>query len=117
MATRDLISVKMLMTLWLYAISVGVGSAREIERRLATDMAFQWIGRPACRADEAAEFRVRHRAALEKVFTDVLGVLLHRGLASLEIVAQDGTRVRASASAPSWAIGSTPRSSPFGEGG
>lgn len=33
----------MLLTLCLYVISVGVGSAREIERRLRSDAAFQWI--------------------------------------------------------------------------
>jgi hypothetical protein len=37
----------------------------------------------------------------------LLGVLLHRGLVSLERVAQDGTRVRASASAPSFRREST----------
>jgi len=31
--------------------------------------------------------------------TDVLGTLMHKGLLSLEPVAQDGTRVRAHASA------------------
>jgi hypothetical protein len=39
---------------------------------------------------------------LQQVFTDVLAVLLQQGLVSLEQVAQDGTRVRASASAPSF---------------
>jgi len=32
-AGRPLASVRMLLTLWLYAISIGIGSAREIERR------------------------------------------------------------------------------------
>jgi transposase len=100
---RDVVSVKMLLTLWLYAISVGVGSAREIERRFATDVAFQWIvGDQRVGRTTLATFRVRHVRALEKVFTDVLGLLLNRGLATLELVAQDGTRVRASASAPSF---------------
>jgi len=36
------------------------------------------------------------------VFTDVLGVLLHKGLLSLDVVALDGTRIRASATAPSF---------------
>lgn len=100
---RDRASSKMLLTLWIYAISVGVGSAREIERRLRTDAAFQWIvGDQSVGRTKLAEFRVQHLDALQKVFTDVLGVLLERGLASLVLVAQDGTRVRASASAPSF---------------
>ena len=40
--------------------------------------------------------------ALDGLFTDVLGVLLHRRLLSLDLVAQDGTRIRASATAPSF---------------
>jgi len=100
---RDQTSVRMLLTLWLYAISVNVGSGREIERRLASDPAFQWIvGDKRVGRTTLNEFRVRHPKAMEKAFTDVLGVLMNKGLVSLELVAQDGTRVRASASSPSF---------------
>lgn len=100
---RDQTSVRMLLTLWLYAISVNVGSGREIERRLGSDPAFQWIvGDKRVGRTTLNEFRVNHPKALEKVFTDVLGVLMNKGLLSLDLVAQDGTRVRASASSPSF---------------
>ena len=100
---RDQTSVRMLLTLWLYAISVNVGSGREIERRLGSDPAFQWIvGDKRVGRTTLNEFRVSHPKALEKVFTDVLGVLMNKGLVSLDLVAQDGTRVRASASSPSF---------------
>ena len=100
---RDQTSVRMLLTLWLYAISVNVGSGREIERRLKSDAAFQWIvGDKRVGRTTLNEFRTRHPEALEKVFKDVLGVLMSKGLVSLELVAQDGTRVRASASRPSF---------------
>lgn len=100
---RDQTSVRMLLTLWLYAISVNVGSGREIERRLGSDPAFQWIvGDKRVGRTTLNEFRVSHPKALEKAFTDVLGVLLSKGLVSLDLVAQDGTRVRASASSPSF---------------
>ena len=100
---RDQTSVRMLLTLWLYAISINVGSGREIERRLASDPAFQWIvGDKRVRRTTLNEFRVSHPNALEKVFGDVLGVLMSKGLVSLDLVAQDGTRVRASASSPSF---------------
>jgi hypothetical protein len=49
-----------------------------------------------------SELRVGHREALDKLFTDVLASLVHKNLLSLDLVAQDGTRVRASASAPSF---------------
>ena len=100
---RDVLSVRMMLTLWLYAISEGIGSGREIERRLKTDPAFQWIvGDQSVGRTKLNEFRVSHRVALDKIFTDVLAVLLHKQLLSLDLVAQDGTRVRASASAPSF---------------
>jgi len=100
---RSLTSVRMQLTLWLYAISAGIGSAREIERCTRSDAAFQWIvGDQRVSHDTLSTFRIGHRAALDKTFTDVLGVLLHKRLVSLDLVAQDGTRVRASASAPSF---------------
>ena len=100
---RDVLSAKMLLTLWLYAVSVNVGSAREIERRTRSDAAFKWIvGDQQVSRTTLAEFRVGHGEALDKVMTDVLAVLLQKGLLSLDLVAQDGTRVRASASAPSF---------------
>ena len=100
---RDVLSARMLLTMWLYAISEGIGSGREIERRLKTDAAFQWIvGDREVGRTKLNEFRVDHGEALDQIFTDVIGVLMHKGVLSLDLVAQDGTRVRASASAPSF---------------
>jgi transposase len=100
---RDQTSVRLLLTLWLYAISVNVGSGREIERRLGSDSAFQWIaGDKRVGRTTLNDFRVGHPKAIEKVFKDVLGVLMNKGLVSLDLVAQDGTRVRASASSSSF---------------
>jgi hypothetical protein len=71
-------------------------SGRADERRYRVDEASRWVG------TEISVFRVEHGAALDGLMTDVLGVLLHKGLLSLDLVAQDGTRVRASAAAPSF---------------
>jgi transposase len=102
-AGRNVLSVRMLLTLWLYGISVGIGSAREIARRTLSDAAFQWIvGDQRVGHAKLSEFRVGHAEVVDKLFSDVLGTLLYRRLISLELVAQDGTRVRASASAPSF---------------
>jgi transposase len=100
---RDRISVRMLLALWLYATSQGIGSAREIERRMVEDAPFRWIaGGLKVGRTKLAAFRVEHRDALDKTLTDVLAMLMHKGLLSLTLVAQDGTRVRANASAPSF---------------
>jgi transposase len=100
---RDCLSVKMLLSLWLYAVSRGVSSAREVERLTESDVGFRWIvGDQKVSHATLSAFRVGNRAALERLMTDILGVLLQKGLLALDFVAQDGTRVRASASAPSF---------------
>ncbi|MDP9000712.1 MAG: transposase [Myxococcota bacterium] len=102
-AGRPLASMRMLLVLWLYGISIGVGSARALERLTCADDAFRWIvGDQTVSHARLSMFRVGHREALDRLFTDVLGVLLHKGLLSLDLVAQDGTRIRANATAPSF---------------
>lgn len=100
---RPRISARTLLTLWSYAVSQGIGSAREIARLTRTDSAFRWItgGRVASH-QTLSRFRVGHPAALDTLMTNVLASLMHKGVLSLELVAQDGMRVRASASAPSF---------------
>lgn len=102
-AGRALLSPRMLLTLWLYAISQAVGSAREIERLVGTDVAYRWIvGDLRVSHHKLSAFRVGHGAALDALMTDVLAVLMQKGLLSLQVVAQDGTRTRAAATAPSF---------------
>lgn len=42
------LSPRMKLTLWLYAISTGVGSAREIARLVRSDEAYRWVV-PSCK--------------------------------------------------------------------
>ena len=102
-AGRSLKSPRMLLTLWLYAISRGVGSAREIARLVKTDVEFRWIvGNLEVGHHKLSAFRVGHGEALNRLMTDVLASLMEKGLLSLDLVSQDGTRTRAAASAPSF---------------
>lgn len=102
-AGRDVLSVRMLLTLWLYAVSQGIGSAREVVRRVDTDVAFRWIvGDQRVGRSTLSNFRSERRQAFDTLLTDVLGALIHRDLLSLDLVADDGVRIRASASAPSF---------------
>ncbi len=102
-AGRPTHSPRMMLTLWTYAISEGIGSAREIERLTSRDRAFAWIvGDTAVSHHALSQFRVGHRDALDKLMTDILGALMHAGVLSLRLVAADGMRVRAAASAPSF---------------
>lgn len=102
-AGRTTLSPRMKLTLWLYAISQGVGSAREIARLTVTDAAYRWIvGDLKVSHHALSAFRVGHGGALDALMTDVLASLMHKGVLSLRLVAQDGMRVRAWASAPSF---------------
>jgi transposase len=102
-AGRSLLSPRMLLTLWLYAISQAVGSAREIARLTLTDSAYRWIvGDLKVSHHKLSEFRVGYGEALSGLMTDILASLMAKGLLMLEWVAQDGTRTRAAASAPSF---------------
>lgn len=94
---------RLLVTLWLYAFSQGVTSAREVARLCVRDLAYIWLcGGVTLNYHTLSDFRVAYREALERLLTEVLGRLLHAGLVKLEHVAQDGMRVRASAGAASF---------------
>src|SRR2546422_5618680 len=100
---RPAIDPKVLVALWLYATSEGVGSARELARLCEQHDAYRWLcGGVRVNHHTLSDFRVEHRAALDELLTQVLGVLLHQGLVRLERVTQDGMRVRASAGAASF---------------
>jgi transposase len=100
---KKTLSPRMKLTLWLYAISTGVGSARKIARLIETDDAYRWIvGDLEVGHHTLSAFRVEHGAALDGLMTDILASLLHIGVLSLELVAQDGIRIRAAATAPSF---------------
>ena len=102
-AGRPLISPQVKLCLWLYGISQAVGSAREIARLVDTDAAFGWItGGMKVSHHVLSAFRVEHPEALDTLMTDVLACLMHKGVLTLSLVAQDGTRIRASASPPSF---------------
>lgn len=88
----------LLCRLWVYAFSVGVRSAREVSRRLETDLGFMWLAREERIDHETlSDFRRKFGAELKGIFRQT--VLLGRaaGLVSLEHVAIDGTKIAANA--------------------
>lgn len=94
---------KILLCLWLYATSQGIGSARQLAELCQEHDAYRWIcGGVSVNHSMLAEFRVGHGPALDDLMTQLLAVLLERGLVTLRQVAQDGMRVRASAGAASF---------------
>lgn len=103
-AGRSAFDPQLLICLWIYAYSRGIGSAREIARLCEMDSAFQWLtGLEGVNHHTLSDFRVDYSVALDDLFTQVLGLLSHEGLITLERVMQDGTKIRAKAHANSFA--------------
>jgi len=102
-AGREALDPRLLISLWLYAYSDGVSSAREVARLCAHDPAYQWLcGLQQINHHSLSDFRVGHGEKLRRLFEEVLGVLSAEGLVSLARVTQDGTKVKANASAATY---------------
>lgn len=100
---RSAIAPEILFALWLYATLDGVGSARELSRRVMMHDAYRWIsGGVQVNYHALSDFRIAHGEALDELLSTSLAALLAAGAVKLERVAQDGLRVRASAGAASF---------------
>lgn len=89
---------QVLLALWLYATSEGIGSARQIDRLCKEHDAYRWLcGGVPVNYHTLSDFRVAHQEALDQLLTDILAAMMDAGLVKLHHVAQDGMRVRASA--------------------
>jgi transposase len=103
---RPAIDPKILLTLWLYAISEGIGSARHLARLCTRDDVYRWIcGGVAPNHHTLSDFRVGHGAKLDALLSDVLAALMSVGVLRMRRVAQDGVRVRAHAGTRSFRRG------------
>jgi transposase len=102
-AGRPAFDPQLLISLWIYAYSEGVSSAREVERRCSYHPAYQWLtGLQAVNYHTLSDFRVAYAKGLDDLFSQVLGVLSAEGLITLERVMHDGTKVKALASSQSF---------------
>ena len=94
---------RLLISLWIYAYSQGMGSAREVARRSEWEPALQWLtGCEVVNYHTLASFRVEHGVELDELFTQVLGLMSAEGLITLEQVVQDGTKIKAQAASDSF---------------
>jgi transposase len=94
---------RILLSLWLYATLRGVGSARELNRLCRDHMAYRWIcGGVSMNYHTLADFRAQHVELLDRLLTESVAGLMAEGLVTLDRVAQDGMKVRASAGAASF---------------
>jgi len=102
-AGRDAVDPKILLALWMLATVEGVSSARHLDRLCERDLPYLWIcGEVGVNYHLLATFRTEHGEFLEGLLTDTIATLLHQQIVTLETVAQDGMRVRASAGSSSF---------------
>ena len=98
-AGRDHTAPQLLISLWLYAYSQGVSSAREIARRCASEPGFEWLcGLQPVSHRTLSGFRSNHKGALDHLFVQVVGMLSAEGLITMQRVTLDGTKIKANAS-------------------
>lgn len=96
-------SLHLLLALWLYAMTRGVGSARELARLCQSEAAFRWLcGGVSVNHRMLSEFRAQEGDRVGRLLTQHVAGLSLAGLIQLDEIAQDGIRVRANAGAKSF---------------
>ena len=89
---------ELMMALWLWATVDGVGSARQLARMCEQHLAYRWLcGGVSMNYHTLSDFRVAHTAVLDQLLAGGVAALVGQGLVALDVLAQDGLRVRAAA--------------------
>ena len=97
-AGREHTDPQLLISLWLYAYSRGISSARELARQCEYEPGCQWLcGLQPVSHRTLSGFRSDNKSALDDLFAQVLGMLSAEGLITLERVTLDGTKIKANA--------------------
>jgi transposase len=96
-------SPRLLLALWLYATSEGVGSARALAQLCTSHDAYRWLcGGVSVNYHGLADFRTADSDLLDRLLTENVATLSAANVISLDEVVQDGVRVRASAGTASF---------------
>src|SRR4029079_16426318 len=91
-------SPRLLLALWLYATSEGVGSARSLERLCESHDAYRWLcGGVSVNHHTLGDFRIGCASLRDRLLSEHLAALAEAGVVDLDRLAQDGVRVRANA--------------------
>jgi transposase len=102
-AGREHSDPRLLVSIWLYAYSEAINSAREVSRQMEYEPGLRWLAALELLSHTTlSEFRKAHRQALDDLFTELLAALEAAGHVNLEQIMQDGTKVQAQASSSSF---------------
>lgn len=103
LAGRDANDPRVMVALWVLATLRGVGSARELDRLCRDHIAFKWLcGGVSMNHSTLAAFRSRGGDHWDALLTQIVATLMAEELVTMDRVAQDGMRVRASAGGSSF---------------
>ena len=96
-------SPRLLLSLWLFATSQGIGSARALDRLCKSHDAYRWLcGGVSVNYHGLSDFRTAHPALLDRLLSESVASLSTAGVIDLDEVVQDGVRIRAAAGAGSF---------------
>jgi transposase len=97
------IDPRVLLAVWLYATSQGIGSARTLAELCQNHLAYRWLsGDLEINYHTLSDFRTGQGDFLNTLLTQVVATMMHHGLIDLNRVAQDGLKVRAAAGGSSF---------------
>jgi transposase len=97
------VSPRLLLALWRFATSEGIGSARALARLCESHDAYRWLcGGVSVNYHGLADFRTANPDLLDRLLSENVASLSVAGVIDFDEVAQDGVRVRASAGAGSF---------------
>jgi transposase len=95
-AGRPPIDPRIQVALWLYATEEGVGKARELYRRCYDCDPYKWLrGGVDVNYHTLSDFRTQHPEWLKEQVVTNIAAIRAEGLARLDVLGQDGMRVRA----------------------
>jgi transposase len=83
----------------LYGLARGMRSSRTLEYMLTTNIDFMWLAEGR-KIDHSTicKFRTQFKRELKQLFKDLFAIAMRAGMASLETVALDATRVKVNSS-------------------
>lgn len=102
-AGRSAYDPQLLISLWIFGYTQGVGKAREISRFCEFHPAFQWLtGMQSISYHTLSDFRISHKEKLDDLFKQSLAVLDCEQVIDLTRVFHDGSKIGANASRSSF---------------
>jgi transposase len=97
------ITPRLMLALWIYATSQGIGSARLLARLCDSDNAYRWLcGGVSVNYKTLSTFRSGCADLLDRLLSEHLAALAEASLVDLDTLAQDGVKIRASAGTSSF---------------